>query len=101
MNGLLTPPLPDELAREPVEQFGMRGPRALRAEIVLAFDDPFAEVRLPDAVHGDARRQGIARIDDPSGEIEPRRCARLRLRKYGGHTGLDGRSLAGEIAAQM
>src|SRR5690242_19021450 len=101
MNCLLTPSSPDELARQPVEKFGKRGPGALRAEIVLGFHNSFAEVLLPDAVHGDASGQRIPRIDNPLGEIEPRRRASRRLGKDSGHTGLYGSALAGEFPAQM
>ncbi len=40
----------DELAREPVEQFRVRGFCAVDAEVAGGFDDARAEVALPDAV---------------------------------------------------
>jgi len=36
-------------------------------------DDSASEVFLPDAVHRYARRQRVFRVDQPAGEIEPRR----------------------------
>ena len=45
-----------EFGRQPVEQFRMRRPFALRAEIVERFREAGAEELAPHAVHEDARR---------------------------------------------
>ena len=44
-----------ELGCEPIENFGVRGAVALRAEVFRGADDAYAEQLLPDAVHFDAR----------------------------------------------
>ena len=55
---------------QPVEQFGMDRPLALRAEIVHRLDDADAEEHLPEAIHGDARGQRIAAIHQPPRQAE-------------------------------
>ena len=64
------PAAADELGGEPVEQLGMRGEGALRAEIFLGFDEAAAEIVHPDAVHLDARRERVFGMDEPAGEVE-------------------------------
>ena len=44
----------DELEGQPIEEFGMRGGRALSAKVVFGFDQALAEVAVPDTVDGDA-----------------------------------------------
>ena len=68
MQVLEAPAVLHQLDRQPVEQLGMRRRVALCAEVFAARDDPCAKVRLPDAVHLDARGRGAAPIDDPVGE---------------------------------
>ena len=64
-----------ELDGQPVEQFRMAGRVALSAEFLRRGDDPRAEIRLPDAVHGRPRgRRGLP-IDEPARERQPRRAA--------------------------
>jgi hypothetical protein len=60
-----------EFERQPIEQFRMRRQRALDAEVVLGFDQTFAEVLLPHAVHEDAGGQRVLRRHQPFREIEP------------------------------
>ena len=60
----------DEFGGQPVEQFGMRRPFALRAEILHRLDQAGAEIHLPEAIHGHARRQRIGGIDQPFGEAQ-------------------------------
>ena len=54
-----------EFGGQPVEQFGMRRPFALRAEIVEHLRKSRAEELAPEAVHGDARGQRILRTHQP------------------------------------
>src|SRR5262249_40626313 len=51
------PTVLDEFASEVVEQFGMRGRFALRAEVVRRADEALAEVVLPESVHDHTREQ--------------------------------------------
>ena len=60
----------DELGRQPVEQFGVAGPVALRAEVFAGLDDADAEEHLPQAVDGDARGQRVVGLDQPLGQSE-------------------------------
>ena len=41
----------DEFGREPVEQFGIRRPFALHAEVLNGLHDADAEELLPEAIH--------------------------------------------------
>ena len=59
MHFLDAPAVLDEVAGQPVEQFGMRGALAHLAEIVGRADDAFAEMMLPDAIDHHARGQRI------------------------------------------
>ena len=58
-----------EFDGQPVEQFRMHRPFALRAEIVHRLDDAEAEVGLPEAVHGDAGGERIRRDPEPPRQI--------------------------------
>ena len=60
----------DEVHGEPIEQFGMGGPRTLVAEVTGAFDDAAAENHLPEAVHRDAGGERMIGPDDPFREVE-------------------------------
>ena len=58
----------DELARQPVEQFRVRGQLAELAEVVGAGHDAAAEVVLPEAIDHHARRQRVVLRRDPVGQ---------------------------------
>ena len=60
----------DELGGEPVEKFGVGGPRAHETEILGGFDDAGAEEFLPDAVDRDAADEGVVGGGEPVGEVE-------------------------------
>src|SRR5262245_58628137 len=71
---------------EPVQQFGMRWPFALCAEITRSFYQARAEELLPKAVHCHARRERMLRADKPAREIKAiRGLARWQRRQRGGH----------------
>jgi hypothetical protein len=59
-----------EVARQPVEQFRMRGRLALAAEILRRGNKPTTEEELPEAVDRDAGRQRIAVVGEPAGQPE-------------------------------
>ena len=59
----------DELEGQPIEEFGMRGGRALSAKVVFGFDQALAEVALPDTVDGDAGEEWVLLVRDPAGEV--------------------------------
>ena len=86
MDRLLAPAPVHELAGQPIEQLGMAGGGALRAEVVVGLDQAAAEIRLPDPVHGDPGRQRIAAIDQPAGQVHAvRRSSRTRILQAGQH----------------
>ena len=68
---------------------GCDGHSPCDAEIFDGLDDAGAEIHLPEAIHGDARQQRIAGIDQPFGEAEAivRRAGGQR-RQRGGNAGL-------------
>jgi len=69
------------------------GPRAAQAEVVLGDHQPGAHELLPPAVHGDALDQGVARVHEPAGEVEPVLDRARRLSEAvegGGDAGGDG-----------
>ena len=70
MQPLDAPPVFHELRRQPVEQFGVRGPFAGHAEIVDGPDDATSEVVLPDPVHHDSRGERMVRPRQPASESE-------------------------------
>src|SRR5689334_924848 len=67
---LEAPAVLDEVGCQPVEQFGMRRPAAVKAEVAWVFDQPHAEVIMPHAVHDYPRREWIAGRGDPLGKRE-------------------------------
>ena len=66
---LLGPAVRDEPQREGIEQLGVGGRLAARAEVIDRADDPLAEQPLPDAIHGDSRGQWIVAARDPVGQL--------------------------------
>ena len=68
MHGLEAPLLSRQLSGEPVEQGGMRGRLALRAEILWR-GERSAKVLLPQAVGRETQGRGIFRMGEPSGEF--------------------------------
>ena len=107
MQTLERPAVADELRRQPVEQFRMRGRCALRAEVIFRLDDAQPEMPLPDAIDRHSRRERIGAVHQPAGKIEPRGKARIERggnlndRQPTGRVGHNDRALAGEIAAQV
>ena len=67
---LQAPSRADELARQPVEQFGMRGLLAWCRNRSVA-TSPRPKYSLPDAVDRHSRRQRINRIHEPTGQVQP------------------------------
>ena len=49
------PTLANKLAGQPIEEFRMRGGRALRAKILLGFDKAATKIAHPNAIHLDTR----------------------------------------------
>ena len=74
-----------EVHREPVEEFAVRGRRALHAEILRRLQEPGAEVRLPHPVHRHARGgRGVAsRQPAGKGEAGIDRSGRQRMQRLG------------------
>src|SRR5262249_43394454 len=69
----------DELAAQPVEQFGMRGLRPVDAKITRGADNALAEMMLPETIDKDAGRQRMVRVRDPLGQGNaPFSVARIR-----------------------
>src|SRR6266705_550666 len=65
----------------------MRWPFALRAEIGGGFDKACAEELLPEAIHGDPRRERMVGADEPAREIEAiGRVAGRQRREHTRHT---------------
>src|SRR6266567_5821969 len=96
------PFLGNEFRRQPIEQFGMRGQRALRAEIVFRLHEAASEILLPDAIDDDPGSERILRINDPAGQIKAgweggSLVGRLESMKNGRHAGRYGVSFASEI----
>ena len=81
----------NELDRQPVEQLGMAGEAALRAEIIQRLDDPLPEHQLPQAVDHDPGGQGMIRCDQPAGQVEAvgPTTRDMECRKKRRHRGLD------------
>lgn len=61
----------DELAREPIQQFGVARRVGPQAKITRRCDEPLAEVMHPNAVHPHAHRERVGRIDNRSGHFDP------------------------------
>src|SRR5262249_30173562 len=55
---------------QPIEQLGMRGCLAARAEVRGGGDKALAEMVLPEAIDQDTRRQGVLRTREPLGKLE-------------------------------
>ena len=68
----------DELARQPVEQFGVRRPLALSRSRPGDADDPLAEVVLPEPVHDDAGNERVRRVGDGPLPVRAGRCRAAR-----------------------
>ncbi len=60
-------PLFDEVDGEPIKQFGMARPFALRPKSAVVLTMPSAEQHLPDAVDRHARRERMIRAWSPTG----------------------------------
>jgi hypothetical protein len=98
---LAAPAAGDEVARQPVEQFRVRGRLAGGAEVVGRGDQAGAEEFAPDVIDGDAGGQRVVRRDKPAGEVEAagqglggcrhggqgREAGRQRCRQQQGGTG--------------
>src|SRR5688572_26714465 len=65
MQMLQTPPVLDQIRREPIEQFRIRRTRAVQTKVTRCFDDSGAEVKLPDAIRDDAGGQWVCGINYP------------------------------------
>ena len=71
-----------EIQRQPIEQFLIRGLRALRAKVVARLHESAAEHHLPEAIHRDARHERVSGLQQPLREAEPiRRLVRRKRRK--------------------
>ena len=66
---LHVPALFAEVHREPVEEFGVAGRLALRAEVAAGLHESKSEELLPEAVDRHAGGQGIGRREQPVGEV--------------------------------
>jgi len=83
-----------------VEQFGVRRPRPLHAEVFGRAHQAPAEVRLPDLVHHHPPDQRVVLAHEPAGEREPVRGRARRERvEHRGHPRLDRVGLLQELAA--
>ncbi len=67
---LRTPPLLDEVAREPVEECGVGGEISLQSEIFGGANDTVAKEVLPDPVDVDTGGQGVLGEGEPLSEAE-------------------------------
>ena len=65
---LLVPALGHELIGEPVEELGVRGRFAEVAEVAGVGREAAAEAQLPEAVHRQARGEGVGLVGQPAGE---------------------------------
>src|SRR3954453_1699481 len=61
----------DELAGEPVEQFGVCGPLAKPTEVIRRAHEARAEMPGPNTVHHDPRRERVAGTREPLRELAP------------------------------
>ena len=88
LQGLDVPARVDELGGQPVEQLGVAGELALRAEVLGRLHQAGPEVHLPEPVHGDAGGQGVAGVDEPPRERQPVGLDALgQRRQHCGHAG--------------
>ena len=99
----MAPAAGDELPCQPVEQFGMRRPVALQAEIVFRGDQALAEIGLPDAIDRHARRQRMVAARPASGQNRAGRAAapRDQRRQHGRHAGLHRGAGLQKVAADV
>jgi len=65
--------VPNQFAREPIKQLGMRRRGAMPTEIVRGFDQGGAEMELPQPIRHDARGEGMVGAGDPVCERPPSR----------------------------
>src|SRR3954466_6842276 len=70
----------DEIAREPIQSFGVRRRGSLLTEVFGSADEPASEEVRPDAVYEDAGGQRVMRVGKPSRQTEP--VARRAGRKW-------------------
>ena len=70
MQALQRPTMLDEVRRQPVEEFRMRGFFPEDAEVAGRPHQCLAEVPAPDAVHDNPCRKWIVRSGDGAGEFE-------------------------------
>src|SRR6185437_2565248 len=82
MEMLEPPAVLDQFGGQPVEQFGMRGPTAVEAEIVGRIDQTDAEMIMPQAIDDHPREQRIVRPRGPRGQT----LATFALRGVGRQT---------------
>ena len=90
----------DELARQPVEQFGMTGPLALHAEVVAGLDQALTEQLLPEAIDHHARGQRMVGLGEPLRQPQAvlRRALGPGAEQLLGHPGFD--LLTGRVVAR-
>ena len=69
-NGFSRQPLVDQLARQPIEQLGMRRPAAAEAKVAGRADQPLTKMMMPDAIDHHSRSERIVRAGDPSGQCQ-------------------------------
>ena len=79
----------DKFDGQPVEQFGVGRPFALRPHVVEPLREAGAEIHFPHPVDEHSRGQRVIARDDPVGKIEPCEplAGDLRLRQKRGHGG--------------
>ncbi len=63
-------PVTLKLGGEPVQDVALYGLVALGAEILGGLDEAGAEMKLPVAIDGDARGEGVLRAEEPLGEAQ-------------------------------
>ena len=71
MEGFERPAPFTKLARQPVEEFGVRGGRTPKPEIVRRGNEPTAEEALPDTIHNHPRRERIGIRHQPPCQRQP------------------------------
>ena len=78
-----------------------RGP--LQAEVILGLDNATTKQLLPHPVDGHARREGVAGIDQPAGEVQAVGSVRQhrQWREHAGDGGFDLGSVSQEVAANV
>ena len=76
----------DELDRQPIEEFGMRRPAAVEAEVVGSIDEANAEVIMPEAIDQDPAEEGIVGRVNRLGQLQ----AACSFRSVGGEAEVSG-----------